>query len=173
MGFSQIALMYVSGLAQKVTLPEEKFDVTPVQLGAVSFPFPKGTVLQNLSVEFLDDEISSVYRFHRMWMGMVSGSGGMVFTELGKVCLSALFMPIKRYPAFGGLSSPGTSYGVGLDAPVGAERFPHLFPVSVSRSAYDRSGSSVIKTSVTYVRVPDMSNVLYHKYPGKAKDTIW
>ena len=105
-----ITLLYISNLVEKVTMPSDKLDMGTVQYGLVPFQFPKGFTMSNIQVQFLEDELESVYRFHRHWMNSLKGhvygfclnrwEGNMSFREWGKVSLSAMYSPIKRLPIY-------------------------------------------------------------------------
>jgi hypothetical protein len=149
--FNTLALLYVSGLAEKVTLPADKFTFDTVQFSTLKVPFPKGFELPHLQVQYLDDELGLVYIFHRVWQSNIRGylesgkrGGGVVFEELGKVCASALYAPGKRMPWVG-------------DIPLGGEMWPLVFPVDVTRDSVNRGGNNVSKVNVTYARVPKWS----------------
>lgn len=176
--FTDLFLTYISGLAEKVTLPSEKFELAPVQYSVMQMSFPKGFSIGNLSVQYLEDELESVFRFHYIWQNNIKGGesqgeswldnsgGGMVFTELGKVCCKALYAPSKKMPDFGlGSIMPDPLADKGLplssmkpptDIPLGGEAFPYIFPVQVDRNPADKAGSGVAKTTVVYARLPEV-----------------
>jgi hypothetical protein len=148
--WSPLPLLYVSGLAEKINLPNDKFDLGQAQLSALQMPFPKGFQLPSFSVQYLEDEIGSVYAFHRIWMSNIRGymdngdeGGGVVFEELGKVCASAIYAPSKKIPL-----------PVPVDVPLGGDLWPAVFPVDVARDAANRGGNNISKVTVTYARVP-------------------
>jgi hypothetical protein len=152
-------MMYVSGLAEKVNLPNDKFDMGQSQFSVLQAPFPKGFQLPSFSVQYLEDEIGSIYAFHRIWMSNIRGyldngdeGGGVVFEELGKVCASALYAPSKKIPV-----------PIPVDVPLGGDLWPAIFPADIARDPGNRGGSNIAKVTVTYARVPvwSMGGLIY------------
>jgi hypothetical protein len=148
---ASVALLYISGMAEKVTLPASKFTMDSVQFSTLKAPFPKGFELVPLQVQYLEDEQGLVYAFHQAWQEGIRGyskgelGGGVVFEELGKVCASAAYAPGRRI----------TSNGLSLDIPItGADVWPAIFPVEVVRDPANRGGNNISKVNVTYARVP-------------------
>ena len=157
--FSSLFLRYISGLAEQVNLPSSKFTLGQVQLSTLQIPFPKGFEISTFSVQYLEDELLSVSRWHLTWQENIRGDGGgFQFAELGKVCCQAIFAPTKKLAIEG-----PSAFGVGfssIQAPItlGGEVFPYIFPVDISRSALSKAGQNISKTTVTYARIPDVSN---------------
>jgi hypothetical protein len=154
-----LAMMYVSGLAEKVTLPSSKFAMNMVQFSTLKVPFPSGFELPYLQVQYLEDERGLVYAFHQAWQEGIRGyeekkglGGGLVFEELGKVCASAMYAPGRRI-SLGSLSMDVPVLPVGLDV------WPMIFPVEVVRDPANRGGNNIAKVNVTYARVPAWSMV--------------
>ena len=175
--FSDLFLTYISGLAEKVTLPSEKFEVAPVQFSLLQVPFPKGFSISNLSVQYLEDELESVFKFHYIWQNNIRGNvvsgktldyigGGLQFAELGKVCCKAVYAPSKKLSLssvrLGGLANVegfnSILAALPTEVPLGGEVFPHIFPVQIDRAPGDRSGSNIAKTTVTYARIIKIDN---------------
>ena len=180
--FSDLFLTYISGLAEKVTIAPEKFEAAPVQFSLLQFPFPKGFAVGNLSVQYLEDELESVFKFHYIWQNNIRGTGadgkqggGLQFTELGKVCCKATYAPSKKIPmppVFPPQLNSNDSIGSVLmsppvEVPLGGEIFPHIFPVQIDRAPGDRGGNNIAKTTVTYVRVPKIEEGTYSEWNYK------
>jgi len=144
-------------LAEQVNLPSSKFTVGNVNLSTLQFPFPKGFETPSFSVVYLEDELESVYRFHRVWQANIHGSYGneagvgLQFEPLGKVCCQALYSPTKR------LGATFDNFFLCTDIPLGAEVWPYIFPSDIQRSPANKAGSGVSKTTVVYTRVPNIS----------------
>jgi hypothetical protein len=186
--FSELFLLYISNLAEKVNLPSDEFQMGQVKMSVLQLSFPQSFVINTFSVQYLEDELMSVYRFHSMWQNCIRGlvkndffilnngvlgqevfsegdqGGGLQFEELGKVCCSVLYAPSKKMPTdqFHMNSFPP------VEIPLGGEVFPYVFPSSIARGAGDKAGSNLSKTTVTYTRVPDISRFSYSRQ-SKAK----
>jgi len=168
--FSDLFLLYISGLAEKVNLPTEKFTLGQVQMSVLKLTFPQSFDIPNFSVQYLEDELMSVARFHMIWQnsirgigsnsGIIDERGGLSFDELGNVCCGAIYAPSKKLP------NPSSDINVmgispvspAVEIPLGGEIFPYVFPTDISREAGDKAGSGVSKTTVTYARIPDVSS---------------
>ena len=187
--FNDLFLLYVSGLAEQVNLPNEEFQLGQVQLSILQIPFPKSWSIPTFSVQYLEDEIMSVARFHMVWQnsirGVLSSGGasdadqiknvsivsaeGLSFSELGKVCCGAIYAPSKRLPA------PTLNIGIGhiappVDVPLGGEVFPHIFPTTIARNAGNRAGQNLSKTTITYARITDISSFSANVHDSKMID---
>jgi hypothetical protein len=174
--FSRLALIYISGLAEKVSLPPDKFVMGQVNVGTLQMPFPQHFEIASLSVTYMEDELGLVTLFHRKWMEHIRGresmgdsgasvpGGGLVFEELGKVCARALYAPSKRIPlGFVSMEIP---------IPTGVEVFPRVFPVQIDKDPPNRSGNNLSKVTITYARVPRISmppNMSVHQFYPRSK----
>jgi hypothetical protein len=140
---SILPLLYVSGLAEKVTPPSDKFIVEPAQLSTLQVPFPKGFDVTTFQVQYLEDEWGLVNTFHRIWQNGIRGfaQGGVVFEELGKVCCSAIYGGSRKLSGQGFL-------------PTSLEVFPAIFPIEISRDPANRGGNNLSKVTVSYARFP-------------------
>jgi len=172
---SNVFLTYVSSLAEQVNLPPSKLTIGNVALSTLQYPYVKGFETPNFSVVYLEDELGSVFRFHKMWQDnirgssedvdsltggdKVSGGSGLQFEPLGNVCCTAVYSPTKPLP----LPIP-----LPVDLPLGADVFPYVFPSEIQRSPANKSGANLAKVTVTYTRVPDISEWNYSKRGSKA-----
>ena len=167
--FSDLFLLYVSGLAETVTLAPEKFNLGSVQVGTLKLSFPQGFDIPTFSVAYLEDEIMSVARFHMIWQNNIRGQsekdarfnnsgGGMLFEEIGRVCCGAVYAPSKRIPnpIHNNMVTNYLPATPPVEIPLGGETFPYIYPVSIQRGAGNRSGNNVSKTTITYARIPDI-----------------
>jgi hypothetical protein len=172
---SQVVLLYVSGLAEKVTLPSSKFTLEPSQFSTLQFPFPKGFELPTFQVQYLEDDLGLVSLFHRIWQSSIRGyfksdqvspdvgSDGVVFEELGKVCAMAVYSPAR-------MTSVGGSR-LEIPLPTGLEVWPAIFPVDIASDPANRGGNNLAKVTVTYARIPVWSmrgNIYEWEPPGDA-----
>jgi hypothetical protein len=166
---SQVVLLYVSGLAEKVTIPSSKFTFTQTQFSTLQVPFPKGFELPSLQVQYLEDDLGLVSLFHRIWQSSIKGhfktstikvgetvmdnGDGVVFEELGKVCAMALYSPARMTGGEPGEDGVG---GVRLEVPLptGLEVWPAIFPVEIASDPANRGGNNLAKVTVTYARIP-------------------
>ena len=161
--FSTPFLLYISGLAEQVNLPNEEFQLGQVQMSTLQIPFPKGFTIPTFSVQYLEDELMSVARFHMIWQQNIRSSmtlseiGGLQFYELGRVCCSAIYAPSKKIATPEIPISAGSMGNVTppVEIPMGGETFPYIFPTSIQRSPGNKAGQNISKTTVTYSRVPD------------------
>jgi hypothetical protein len=156
--FGTLALLYISGLAEKVTIPGSKFTLAPTPFSTLSVPFPKGFEMPAIQVQYLEDDLGLVSLFHRIWQSSIKGyfkgisteeqvgSDGVVFEELGKLCATAIYSP-ARMTAYGGVR-------LEIPLPTGLEVWPAVFPVDISSDAANRSGNNLSKVTVTYARIP-------------------
>ena len=209
--FSDLYLMYISGLANQFNPPNEEFQLGQLQVGTLQVPFPKGFTIPTFSVQYLEDELMSVTRFHMVWQqsirGFVSGvarvddaslkegaSGGMTFLELGKVCCGVIYAPSKKIPipnpfeqftsnlglddttnkiistSKSVLGNPSLS--VPFEIPLGGEVFPYVFPTNISRGASSKEGQSIVKTTVTYSRIPDLREFNKHHHTPQKREAV-
>jgi hypothetical protein len=162
--FGSVILLYVSGLAEKVTIPSSKFNLAPTQFSNIPALFPKGVELPSLQVQYLEDELGLVGLFHRLWQSFVLGmvkdnkdgsvGHGAVFQELGGVGATAFYAPARITTDDGGRR---------WEVPLGAEVWPLVFPVDISPDPANRAGNNLAKVTVTYARIPvwDMSENIY------------
>jgi hypothetical protein len=174
--FSSVPSMYISGLAEKVTLPPDKFSFETIQFSNLKVPFPKGFELSSIQVQYLEDEIGSVHGFHQTWQSNIRGylakegkngktkyedGGGVVFEELGRVCATAIYAPGRK------ISVGGLAFEVPTS---GADVWPLVFPVEVTRDPVNRGGNNISKVNVTYARVPQwsMPDYIYSWQPKEA-----
>ena len=208
--FKDLFLLYISGLAEQVNLPDMEFQLGQAQMGMLQVNFPKTFSIPTFNVQYLEDELMSVARFHMMWQESIRGwnsstntianpagyleqittatpGGGLQFEELGKVCCQAIYAPSKKIPVlFPSVPVPGGAPAPSLDSipvpiprigsgtspsttsipapppppieiPLGGEVFPYVFPTKIARGAGNRSGSNIVKTTITYARFPDIS----------------
>ena len=135
-------LLYVSQLAHEVTPPSLSLETEGIELLNLGTPVPRKLSLENITVKYFDDNAQTVYNFHRGWFE--GARDGLTFELFPLVTLSMVFMPTWKTPA-GRVAVP-----IGV-SPV---NFPQVFPVKISRSAFDRKGSSLSEVDVTYIRVP-------------------
>lgn len=140
--FDTPTLIYISSLAKKVTPPKQVLDCTSVSVGGIKIPIPASYQISNFTVEYLDDKLCSVKNFHTGWMNSIKN--GWNFELLSFVSLSATFGDVTRNP----------DIADGEPVPVTIENYPQVFPVSITRSDYDKSGEGLQTLTVEYVRVP-------------------
>jgi hypothetical protein len=186
---SQVVLLYISGLAEKVMLPSSKFTLGQAPLSTLQVPFPKGFELPTFQVQYLEDDLGLVGLFHRIWQSSIrgyfknavvsaitkdadgnvvgGGSDGVVFEELGKVCAMAMYAPARM---------TGEN-GVRLEIPLptGLEVWPAIFPVDIASDPANRGGNNLAKVTVTYARIPvwSMSGNIYEwKPPSKGQGSV-
>jgi hypothetical protein len=180
---SQVVLLYISGLAEKVVLPSSKFTFGQAPFSTLQVPFPKGFELPTFQVQYLEDDLGLVNLFHRIWQSSIrgyfkdsqasaekvlgedgdviwnGGSDGVIFEELGKVCAMAMYSPAR-------MTSPGD---VRLEVPLltGLEVWPAIFPVDIASDPANRGGNNLSKVTVTYARIPvwSMSGNIYEWLP--------
>jgi len=156
---SNLFLVYISSLAEQVNLPPSKIMVGNVNVNTLQgYPYPKGFETPTFSVVYLEDELESVFRFHKVWQdnirgtdGIGAGGTGLQFEPLGNICCKALYSPTKK------ISIPITdTFALGEEIPLGADVFPYVFPSEVQRSPANKGGQGIAKTTVVYTRVPDI-----------------
>jgi hypothetical protein len=147
---STLPLLYISGLAEKVTLPSDKFALAPTQFSTLQVLLPHGFELPSFQIQYLEDEFGLVHMFHRIWQSSIrkyfggdQKGGGVVFEEVGKVCASVIYGGSRKEPALSGFPIPR-----------GLEVWPAVFPVDISRDPVSKSGNNLSKVTVTYARVP-------------------
>jgi hypothetical protein len=167
--FSTLPMLYISGLAERVNLPSEKFTLAQAQFSTLQVSFPKGYEIPTFSVQYLEDELGLVSYYHTVWMSNCRGylgneeeGGGVVFEELGKVCASALYAHSKKLPLVG-------------EIPLMGDLWPAILPVDITRDPANRGGSNITKVTVTYARIPvwSMPGAIYMWTPPDGMDERW
>jgi hypothetical protein len=160
-----MALAYVSGLAEKVTIPSSKFSLELTPFSNLQAYYPKGVETPYIQVQYLEDDLGLVSLFHRFWqssvIGYLKGAGsshGVVFEELGKVAATAVYSPSRKMPLA----------GRHWDVPMGLDVWPAVFPVEVASDPANKGGNNLSKVSVTYARIPvwSMSENIYEWTPA-------
>jgi len=172
--FSNLFLTYISGLAEQVTLPPSKITMGEVNVSTIRVPYVKGFEASPLNVVYLEDELSSVFRFHKAWQdnirgsvdysvstdyssgaALVKGGGsgtGLQFEPLGNVCCKAIFSRTRK------VSIPvKDNFALGTVLPISVDVYPFIFPSEIQRSAANKGGNGISKTTVVYTRVPNIS----------------
>jgi hypothetical protein len=167
-------MLYISGLAEKVTPPSDKFALAPAQFSTLQTMFPHGFELPSFQVQYLEDELGLVHMFHRIWQGSIrhyfnmdeegrAKGGGVVFEELGRVCASVIYGGYRKERILDGFPTPRS-----------LEVWPAVFPIDVSRDPVSKSGNNLSKVTVTYARVPvwSMKDPIYEWTGKEGKLTV-
>jgi hypothetical protein len=174
--FGSVVLLYISGLAEKVTIPSSKFTLAPAQFSTFQALFPKGFEMPSLQVQYLEDELGLVSLFHRIWQSSAvgrfkekdSGAGGhgAAFEELGKLAATALYSP-ARMIGYNGVR-------LEIPLPTGLEVWPAVFPAEVAVDPANKGGNNLSKVTVTYWRIPvwSLSGNIYEWDPGEGGEKI-
>lgn len=89
-------LPYISQLAQKVDLPDDKLDLDMIPLGIISYPVPKTIDLGAINVTYLEDSSNTVYNFHRDWFYKIRNGDSMSMNALKKFCLRGVYYDIDK-----------------------------------------------------------------------------
>jgi len=65
-----VLCMYVSQLAKTVDLPDDEVEFEYVQVGNVDYPVPTKWKVNPIRVTYYDDNLDTVYNFHKFWINM-------------------------------------------------------------------------------------------------------
>ena len=68
--------MYVSQLAKTITLPEDEVEFENYTIGNVDYPVPVKYKVNDITVTYYDDNLDTVYNFHKWWLNLAKESGG-------------------------------------------------------------------------------------------------
>jgi hypothetical protein len=145
--FNVSKLLYISQLAQSVNLPEDSLHTESVQAGMVEFPIPSKFPLEPIQVTYVEDELNSVYSFHKSWQQSARSGDGLSLLPLSPLSLGAAYSPVV----------PTGVSKIRIDIPTGSSYYPRVFPTKVSRSTANKSGAGYGIVQVTYSRVPRVS----------------
>lgn len=157
---NQALLTYVSSLAMRIDVPSSELTTSTIQIGSATVTFPVSYVLSQFTVTYLDDNSSAVYNFHKGWQDSVKA--GINFRLVYKYCLSCTWAVTERLPF--GLDIPSTT----------PSNFPNIFPIKVTQSRLDKTGNNFRTVTVTYVRIPNIteSASAVSKASDKVKSTL-
>ena len=68
--------MYVSQLAKSISLPEDEVEFENYLIGNVDYPVPVKYKVNDITVTYYDDNLDTVYNFHKWWLNLAKESGG-------------------------------------------------------------------------------------------------
>lgn len=136
--FSSDVLEYVSSLANKVTVSPDSLRSKSLSILGIQYPEPESRDTGTITVSYYDDTDSSVYLFHKGWFHSIQDGAG--FKTFQDVSLGMIVSPVIR-------ESSG-------DTPTSYMVFPRVFPVSISRSPFDKGGDNLAMVDVQYMRIP-------------------
>jgi hypothetical protein len=174
---------YISQLAKSIDLPENITDTEPITLATLEFPILKSFPIKPIQVEYMEDQINSVYLYHRKWQELARNS--LNFCPLTSCCQQGIYIPTAVLP-LAALLTPGLASGklssdawgkainsvnrnplnnqplvpLASELPVGLEIYPQIFPISIKRNSVDKTAKVLSTTTITYTRVP---NITYRK----------
>jgi len=92
---------YVSQLAKSVSLPDDEIEFDKVLIGNVEVPVAKSYKINPITVTYYDDNLDTVYNFHKNWINLArskdkeseTGPHGMTMNIVnGDVCLTAKYV---------------------------------------------------------------------------------
>lgn len=68
---------YVSQMAKSVTLPDDEIEIDYYKIGTLDYPVPKAKKINNISVTYYDDDLETVYNFHKCLLELVNPTDEM------------------------------------------------------------------------------------------------
>lgn len=163
-----VAPVYVSQLAKKIDFPAEKVSIENISMGPLQIPYPTGFPLDTIKVTYVEDELNTVFLWHRKWQNYLWDtsltSRTLGLSPIDSCCFSAHYIPEAALPSnFIPSLAPIPDSNFAMDPidtllPVGMENYPKVFPMEITRDSVDKSASGISTTTVTYIRVPEISS---------------
>lgn len=180
--------LYVSQLAESVTLPEDEFETDLIKTGPVDYEIPKKVKMNHIVVTYLEDSLNSVYNFHRTWFNAVRDGQGTTFNTPTSICSSARYIEFENTmtafeyvtlhnAGFDKLDDDGNHVMTNIRQLVAGLKdtlkpelqygshvtsettYPRIYPIRIQRTQASKGGSGLHKVTVTYARIP----MLYKK----------
>jgi hypothetical protein len=159
-------LAYISNLAKSIVLPNDAMDTKQVTIANVKLPVSVGWVADELSVTYLEDELNTVYNFHRIWQNSLKKTDSaedtslvdsLSFNPIKKKCLQLTYFSLTKPTRLPYLASD-----VDVRLPTGASIWPLVYPLKVDRGTFDASQDGLAEVKVQYGRF------IQAKVPGTA-----
>ena len=160
---------YVSQLAEKVTLPDDEFEVETIPQGPVEYEMPKKVKLEDIHVTYLEDSLETVYNFHKAWFQAIRCGKGIGINSPSLFSATARYIPFEdtmlasEYILFKNqiaqrlnstsLSNFMPSLPLGVK-PTSLVTYPKLWPKKIHRSEANHAGEDIARVEVTYGRIP-------------------
>lgn len=69
---SVVLTSYVSQLTKSVKLPDDEIEIDYYKIGTLDYPVPKGKKINNVSVTYYDDNLDTVYNFHKCLLELLN-----------------------------------------------------------------------------------------------------
>ena len=146
-------LVYISGLIQKISQPQQGIITKDIELGPLTIQIPKSVSMESFTITFVEEIMVSVEYFWRNWFLEMTGGNSLTFSEIQNLCLSLLF----TRDATGIL--PSLIPGQGAASPVNAYFYPNVLPISYEIDEWDKGGEGYVASTITFIRVPKIPNL--------------
>ena len=147
-------LVYISGLIQKVSQPQQNLITRDIEIGPVTLSIPKSVSMDSFTITFVEEILGSVEYFWRNWFLEMTSGPTLTFHEVKKMCLSFLF---TRNATGVGNTNVGPLQ-MGVEAPVNAYFYPNVLPISYEIDEWDKGGESYVASTITFIRIPNLPN---------------
>ncbi|MBR4396608.1 MAG: hypothetical protein IKS93_02000 [Methanobrevibacter sp.] len=175
--------LYVSQLAETISIPEDEFETDSIQTGPVSYEIPKKVKMNHITVTYLEDSLNSVYNYHRTWFNAIRDGQGTTFNTPASICSSARYIEFENTmtameyvtlhnAGFGSIDDEGNRVMTNIRQLVAGLKdtlkpelqygshvtsettYPRIYPIRIQRTQANKGGSGLHKVTVTYARIP-------------------
>lgn len=176
---NHVLTSYVSQMAESVDLPEDELSTDDYKVGGVGVPVATGFRMGDITVTYLEDTNDAIYNFHRSWQSFIRRGDTFCIEPLYPYSLCARMITFDdtlttaEYIAFAKLTERidktvfSTNKALNVISsyvktdglyikPISIYNYPHIFPVKIKRTQYNKGGQNLFKVTVTYKRIPEI-----------------